>query len=305
MRFWKKRRSGPRPNLRLRQPRRPGQAIARAGARVGRAVPAKRLGWVLVGLALTGATGWGSMEAYRYGKPLVNEWLEVREVTVTGTSQVMRQEVLDRLALQPGETLLSVRLQDLAEHLLAHPWIKEATVRRRFPHTLAVAIVERQAAAVLKTQSMPLLLDGEGHVLTVLAEADEPDLPLLMGLDPKALMLGEVPSRQAAQAGIRLAGLLGDEFQGRPEVDLGNPENTVVYIQGLRFQFGPSAFEEKWERYRKVTTHCTDHALPESRQVVSDSGCPTLHVSADGGQGDNRHDIDLRYPGKVIVRERG
>jgi cell division protein FtsQ len=255
----------------------------------------KRIGWILLGLVLVGLTVWGAMEAYRYGKPIVNEWLEVREVTVTGTSQVTRQEVLDLLALPPKETLLSVRLRDLVEHLLTHPWIKEATVRRVLPHTLAVTIVERQAAAVLKTPSMPLLLDGEGYVLTVLAEADDPDLPLLLGIDPKALMLGEAPSRRAAQAGIRLAGLLGDEFQGRPEVDMGNPENTVVYIQGLRFQFGPSSFEEKWERYRKINTHCTQPG----------NGCPTLHVSADGGQGGNRHDIDLRYPGKVIVRERG
>ncbi len=281
MGVWGKRKSGPRPNIRVRQQKRPAHAIVR----VGRAASVKRIGWILLGLALIGLTGWGAKEAYRYGQPVVNGWLEVREVAVTGTSQVTRQEVLDRLALQPGETLLSVHLNDLAEHVLAHPWIKEATVRRRFPHTLAVSLVERQAAAVLRTPSMPLLLDGEGHVLTVLGEADEPDLPLLMGIDPKALMLGEVPSRQMAQAGIRLASLLEEEFQGRPEVDMGNPENAVVYIQGLRFQFGPSSFEEKWKRYRTVE--------------------PTLRVSADGGQGDHRNDIDLRYPGKVIVRERG
>jgi cell division protein FtsQ len=262
---------------------------------VSKAASARRIGWVLLGLVAIGVTGWGVIEAYRYGKPIVNEWLEVREVTVTGTSQVTRQEVLDLLALQPGETLLSVHVRDLVEHLLAHPWIKEATVRRVVPHTLAVSIEERQAAAVLKAPSAPLLLDGEGHVLTVLAEADEPDLPLLTGIDPKALMLGEALSRQAAQAGIRLASLLGNEFQGRPEVDMGNPENAIVYLQGLRFQFGPSSFEEKWRRYRKITTHC----------MQPGNGCPTLRVGAEGGQGDLRNDIDLRYPGKVIVRERG
>jgi cell division protein FtsQ len=232
-----------------------------------------------------GLAGWGALEAYRYGKPFVNDWLQVRDVTVAGISHVTRQEVLDRLALQPGETLLSVSVGELAEQVAAHPWIKEATVRRRFPQMLAVTVVERQPAAVLKVPSAPLLLDDEGHVLTVLAETDEPDLPLLTGIDPKGLMSAESRSRDAARDGIRLAGLLESQFEGRPEVDMGNPENAVVYIQGLRFQFGPSSFEEKWERYRKIT--------------------PTLRVSADGEQGDSRNDIDLRYPGKVIVRERG
>ena len=234
---------------------------------------------------MIGLAGWGALEAYRYGKPFVNDWLQVRDVTVAGISHVTRQEVLDRLALQPGETLLSVSVGELAEQVAAHPWIKEATVRRRFPQMLAVTVVERQPAAVLKVPSAPLLLDDEGHVLTVLAETDEPDLPLLTGIDPKGLMSAESRSRDAARDGIRLAGLLESQFEGRPEVDMGNPENAVVYIQGLRFQFGPSSFEEKWERYRKIT--------------------PTLRVSADGEQGDSRNDIDLRYPGKVIVRERG
>ncbi|MBM4123033.1 MAG: FtsQ-type POTRA domain-containing protein [Nitrospira sp.] len=279
---------------------------------------------MLLGVTVIGVAGWGAMEAYRYGEPIVNDWLQVRDVTVAGTSHVTRQEVLDRLGLRGGETLLSVRVGDLAEQVAAHPWIKHATVRRRFPQTLAVTIVERQPAAVLKVPSGPLLLDDEGRVLTVLAETDEPDLPLLTGIDSHDLMAGEVQSRETARAGIRLAGLLESQFEGRPEVDMGNPENAVVYIQGLRFQFGPSSFEEKWERYRKITTHCT----------VPGNGCPTLRVSADGGQDDNiTHctdhpllgplqpesnghpkqqvpgngcpDIDLRYPGKVIVRERG
>jgi cell division protein FtsQ len=240
---------------------------------------------MLVGLTVMGLAGWGALEAYRYGKPFVDDWLRVRDVLVVGVSQVTRQEVLDRLALRPEETLLSVSVGELVEQVAAHPWIKEATVRRRFPQTLVVTIVERQPAAVLKTPSTPLLLDEDGHVLTVLAETDEPDLPLLTGIDPKGLMSAEVRPREAVRIGVRLAGLLESQFQGRPEVDMGNPDNAVVYIQGLRFQFGPSSFEEKWERYRKVE--------------------PTLRVSADGERGDLRNDIDLRYPGKVIVRERG
>lgn len=281
MRFWSKRRGGHRPNLRARPSRRPGQSPARRGW----AAKAKRIGLAGLGIVAVGLAVWGATEAYRAAKPVVNDWLEVREVTVSGTNQVTRQEVLDRLALPPGETLLSVRPSELADRLLSHPWIKDASVHRVVPHTLAVTIAERLPAAVLKTSSVPLLLDSEGHVLTALTEAGEPELPLLTGIDYQGLVLGKPQPRQAAQAGIRLAGLLGNQFQGRAEVDMGNPDNAVVYIQGLRFQFGSSSFEEQWERYQKV-----EHALS---------------VDANGGQGELRNEIDLRYPGKVIVRERG
>lgn len=280
MKFWNKRTGRHRPNQRARQSKLPGRSVARRGT-----AGAKRIGLVVLGILAVGATGWGAVEAYRVARPAVNDWLEVREVTVSGTNQVTRREVVERLALPPGETLLSARPSELAERLLVHPWIKEARVQRVLPHTLAVTIAERLPAAVLKTSSVPLLLDSEGHVLTALTEATEPDLPLLSGIDYQGLVLGEAKPRQAAQAGIRLAGLLGNQFEGRAEVDMGNPDNAVVYIQGLRFQFGAASFEEQWERYRKV-----EHALS---------------VDANGGQGAERNEIDLRYPGKVIVRERG
>jgi cell division protein FtsQ len=259
------------------------------------------LAWIVVGLAGIGLTGWGAAEVYRHAQPYVRHWFEVREVTISGAGQVTRQDVLDRLALQSGETLLSVGATQLVGRLETHPWIKQAKVSRAFPHTLEVTITERQPAAVLRTLSVNLLLDGEGTVLPSLAEAEDPGLPVLLGIDPQGLLQRDAQLRQVAQAGIQLAGLLDDEFDGRPEVDMSDPDNAIAYVQGLRFQFGSSSFEEKWERYRKITTHCTDHPLREARPWVPGNGCPALHVSA----GDRENEIDLRYPGKVIVRERG
>jgi len=228
---------------------------------------------------------WGAMPLYRDEKPLVADWFQVREVTVSGANRVTYEDVLERLRLQSGETLFSVNSTELVDRLKSHPWIKEATVNRGLLHTLAVTITERRPAAVLRTPSLNLLLDEEGRVLSVLGEEDDPVLPVLVGVDPRRLIQGEAQSRQVARAGIELAGLVGQAVEGRPQVDAGNPENLVASVQGLRFQFGPSSFEEKWDRYRRLQ--------------------PTLRARADSGGGQFRSEIDLRYPGKVIVRERG
>jgi len=228
---------------------------------------------------------WGAKPLYRDEKPLVAEWFQVREVTVSGTSRVTYEDVLERLRLQSGETLFSVNSTVLVDRLKSHPWIKEAIVNRALFHTLAVTITERRPAAVLRTPSLNLLLDEEGRVLSVLGEEDDPVLPVLVGVDPRRLIQGQAQSRQVARAGIELAGLVGQAVEGRPQVDAGNPENLVASVQGLRFQFGPSSFEEKWDRYRRLQ--------------------PTLRARADNRSGQFRSEIDLRYPGKVIVRERG
>ena len=228
---------------------------------------------------------WGAMAVYREGGPLVADWFQVREVTLSGASHVTHEDVLERLGLQSGETLFSVNPTQLVDRLKSHPWIKEATVNRVLFHTLAVTITEHRPAAVLRAPSLNLLLDEEGRVLSALGEEDDLALPVLVGIDPRRLIQGEAQSRQVAQAGIELASLVGQAVEGRPQVDAGNSENLVASVQGLRFQFGPSSFEEKWDRYRRLQ--------------------PTLRARADNGGGQSRSEIDLRYPGKVIVRERG
>lgn len=265
----------------------------------------KWIAWSLAGVLLSGAVGWGGLRAYQEAQPFLHDWLEIREVTVAGLRHLTRDEILARLALRGDETQWTVKPVELAERLLTHPWIKSAAVSRAPLHALAVTIVEREPVAVLKSPSLALLLDGEGQVLSALPDSLTPGLPVLVGVDPDHLMQGEDRSRQLVQNGIRLAVLLGDEFDGLMEIDLGNPDNAVAYVHGLRFQFGPASFEEKWQRYRKITTHCMDYPLQDARPGVPGNGCQTVQASAGDDPALHKQEIDLRYPGKVIVRERG
>lgn len=285
MRQWRGAKPRPRAARPMWAPTRGGRSASRwrQSARLARV--GKWIGLTCLALAGAGVIGWGGMLAYRQAQPALHEWLEVREVTISGIHHLTREEMVERLGLHAGETLWSVQPEVLSERLLTHPWIKQASVTRSLPHRLIVALVERQPVAMLKSSSVALLLDKEGQVLTPLAALEGAEFPILVGVDPDRVMQGDDRVRQLVRNGIRLAGLLGDEFDGLPEIDLGNPENAVAYVQGLRFQFGPASFEEKWERYRKIDR--------------------TLHVSVGDAQANPKHEIDLRYPGKVIVRERG
>lgn len=237
---------------------------------------------------LAGVTVGAAILGYQTAAPLVATWLAVKDVMVSGHNQVPRAEVLDYLKLDSHATLLSLNPRHLARRLEAHPWIKHAEITRVLPNALHVHIVERHAAAVLRAHAMTLLLDEEGHPLSILSESNEPGLPILVGLNPTRLMSGERELIKSAQRGIEVAGMLARTFDGRPEVDVANGENVVAYVQGLRLQFGGSSFEEKWDLYRKLEPHVAGNLN-----------------NLNHGRADGRSEIDLRYPGKVIVRERG
>ena len=236
-------------------------------------------------LGLLMLAGWTVMVVYQAARPRIVGWFVLKNVLVNGNNQVTRAEVLEHLKLLPVENLWSVNPKRLAARLQAHPWIKRATISRAFPHTLVVEVVERHGAAILRSSTMTVLLDEEGYPLSILGELHEPQLPVLVGLNPKLLLNGDQGSIRAAQKGVELANVLAGTFEGRPEIDVTNRDNLVALLHGVRLQFGSSAFDEKWNRYQKIESH--------------------LAGSLTNGRADGRSDIDLRYPGKVVVRERG
>jgi len=239
------------------------------------------VGWlsglaVVVGVAVTGSRALG---------PMIQRGLEIRAVHVEGIHHVTKQDVLDRLALRKGLALHEVSLSYLAERLRTHPWVKEATVERLPLHDLRVTILERTPAAVARIRSEHMLTDDEGVVLVRMGKQDEPALPLLTGLELKALLRDDARQRQRIQSSIALAKAMAHSVDGRIEIDMGDPAALVVATKGIRFQFGSDALLDQWERFTKVK---------------SASKMPTL----DGGKREGS-EVDLRYENRVIVRERG
>ncbi|MEO6308067.1 MAG: FtsQ-type POTRA domain-containing protein [Nitrospiraceae bacterium] len=240
---------------------------------------ALRVGQWIVGLAVL---AWGLTMVTREMGPVLQGWLEIREVEIEGIHHVTKPEVLERLVLKPGMGLHQVSTAFLAERVRAHAWVKEATVERRPPHLLHVTILERTPAAIVRTGADHWLSDESGYLLAQLGRQDDQMLPLLIGLDAQSLQQGEAGARNAVQSGIVLAKLIANTFDGRVEVDLTKFSNVVALANGVRFQFGDDSLVDQWERFRKVNPSFKVAPLDDRKRTVSE--------------------IDLRYDNRVIVR---
>lgn len=296
MRYWKRRRGALRPNV--------GKGVAagrgRESARLRRR--RRRVGYLLLWLVTASLCGWGLASAYREAKPLVDDWLEVRDITVTGLTRLTKEDVVKRMALPGRTTQFSVRGRELVERLTSHPWIKAALVERRLPHGLSVHVTERVPAVALRSPLLNLLLDAEGNVLSAVSPGETQQMPILVGVDPNRLLQGDAQARKATQAGIRLALLLQDSFEDQPEIDVSRPNEVVAYAAQRRFQFGMTSFDEQWNRYRAVEDALGVSAPAQSRG----GGCtPNRESAVDRPSASGCPEIDLRYQSKVIVRERG
>jgi cell division protein FtsQ len=253
---------------------------ARRERLVSRGRYAVRVGRWIVGLA---ALVWGVTIVTQEMGPVLQSWLEIREVEVEGIHRVTKGEVLERLVLKPGLGLHQVSTSFLAERVRTLPWIKEAAVERRPPHLLYVAVVERMPAVVVRSGADHWLSDESGYLLTHLGRQDDRTLPLLTGVNPQSLQRGEAGGRNAVQSGVVLARLITATFDGRVEIDLANPANVVASADGVRFQFGDDSLVDQWERFQKVR--------------------PSFKPALLDGRKREVNEIDLRYDNRVIVRE--
>jgi cell division protein FtsQ len=240
-----------------------------------------RMGQWMVGLAVS---AWGLVMVMQGVGPILQDWLEIREVEVEGIHHVTKTEVLSRLALNPGMGLHQADTALLAGRVQAHAWIKEATIERRPLHLLHVTVLERTPAAIIRIGADHWVSDENGYLLVKLGRQDDETLPLLTGLEPQPLQRGEVRVRNAVQSGIVLAKLIANTLDGRVEVDLANFSNVVASANGVRFQFGDDSLVNQWERFRKVNPSFKTAASDDRKRMVSE--------------------IDLRYDNRVIVRER-
>ena len=89
---------------------------------------------------------------------------QVNDIQVLGNSHVTPEEVRSQLRLQAPVNVFQVDLEELAGRIMAHPWIRNASIQRRLPLGLIVTVEERQPVGFLLT-GKTCLLSADGLIL--------------------------------------------------------------------------------------------------------------------------------------------
>lgn len=178
------------------------------------------------------------------------EELDVKKTEIACSRQSIIDDVSPRLDPARLGNLLVLDLARLRRNIEAHPWVREARLRKVFPSTLKVEIQERVPAAVLETDGAFLLIDREGEVLERFPVRPEIPLPLLRDT---------THFQKHFQEKIGLAWACLDELP--PEIRQSIDSLDLSSIDAIRLTFkdlptqvllGPDRFLEKIEFFRRA-----------------------------------------------------
>lgn len=176
--------------------------------------------------------------------------LDVDAIHVDGAEHTGADTVRDALGIHEGDALLTANVGAAAAHLTALPWVATADVRRSWPGSVKVHVVERVAVAVISAEGGGwVLVDVAGRQL---AKEKEPAIELIrVAGRPTTVALGDGVDdayRGAIQLAAGVPRLLRPAIASLWPQDDGSLEATASLADGaqVRVRFGtPDQLEAK------------------------------------------------------------
>lgn len=108
--------------------------------------------------------------------------LALAKVEVAGNFALSDEELVAATGLTPGDNLLSLNLEEVRLRLLAHEWVKEATVTRDLPDSILIEVAE-QDALVCADLGQIFIVNTEGYVFKPALAENTQRLPTVRGLN--------------------------------------------------------------------------------------------------------------------------
>jgi cell division protein FtsQ len=176
---------------------------------------ARPFAWVCVGMAasaagvilLRNAQPGSSIASVRekIGVLTANAGMRITDIVIEGRANTPEPLLRAALGFSKGDPIIGFSLEQARMRIEKLPWVAHATVERRLPGTIVVALSERRPFAIWQNQGRYVLIDRDGKPVTDEQVAKFRDLPLIVGPGaPEAarVLLDALTDRPAIQTRV-------------------------------------------------------------------------------------------------------
>lgn len=107
--------------------------------------------------------------------------VKLDRLAVEGRNRTSREALRAALQLKKGDNLVAADPWAIKRRLEALPWIRAATVERRYPNAVIIKLAERTPVARFRARNRTVLVDETGALIPVAPEKEHENLILLAG----------------------------------------------------------------------------------------------------------------------------
>jgi cell division protein FtsQ len=176
-----------------------------------------------------------------------SDFFSVETIEFWGNTHTSEEELRQALRSGEGENIWQLSPAKLAERLKGIVRIEDAIVSRALPRTLVVQVTEKEALALAPYREYLLEVGVDGVILGVTQDPQSYALPLLTGIAPLELHVGD---QLLSQASLEQAAAAFDAMNQAgvsvSEINISDEENLVLTtMTGLSVWLGRDRFPEK------------------------------------------------------------
>lgn len=200
-------------------------------------------------------------------------YFNLRQAEVTGNRRLSREEVIEASELEGGINLLTVNLVEVADKLRRHPWIRSASVYRRFPGRITIEIEERTPKGIVNAGKL-YYVDDQAEVFTRVLPGEPVSYPLFSGIEPQQLQTSGPEVREMLRKCLALLDLLERKSKKLDpgtvaEIHLNLDEGlTLITTSSRAIVLGKADFERKLERYARLKRLLTQRGEWNNARII-------------------------------------
>lgn len=178
--------------------------------------------------------------------------LDVKGIEITSKRSAVKEEIQEFFKGKNLGNILLLDIGHLQELLEGHRWVENVCVRKIFPSSLRIEIIERTPVAVLKKENF-FLIDKEGILLEKINPHENQSLPLLVDSNNFEKDYKE----KIALAWECLESFTPSERKKAEVLDLTDYENVTLKLKGSETNYilGAEQFSQKLKIFQKWRSH--------------------------------------------------
>ena len=240
----------------------------------------KTLRWLFNAL-LAGAMAYGIYLATIF--LTTSPQLEISRITVSGNEQVGDADLREWAQTVSGENIFSLDLKQVSDELADHPWVRLASVRKVFPETLHINLVERVPFSRIRLDKT-YIMDNYG----ILIARDDPSyshLPLVIHPRGNKTGLGQSVAGENVIQSLKIIAYLNQlSFFKDDPIDTAKieSESRIAFItskRGIKIIMALNMLKENFTNFKRVVD-----TLEKKGKVIEH--------------------IDLSFKNKVVVKHK-
>lgn len=105
----------------------------------------------------------------------------IAAINIAGNKRTDPRDILSVLGFAPGQSIFAADIRDARHRLLSLEWVADAEVRRQYPDTISITLVEKVPFALWETANGTWLVERSGRRIGLFDPKAFPSLPVLVG----------------------------------------------------------------------------------------------------------------------------